>query len=194
MQDLSNGLYRKLVADTLNTNELRKLAKEVTDLKNRKPIIIEKTVIRPEYIEKEIDGVYVEKDSVFIEDFYPQKDNPFLEYTNKFSITTQKGASKFKFNPIELTKVVSEGDNGIFRVDFKGPEWLKVESIDIQATPLVQEKKDKFGILLGIDYGKNINTNEKFLGLNSYIRYNKVYIGGGATSNGDIRGGIKIEF
>ena len=192
LQKLSDGFYRKLLADTLTQKQLNKLAQEVTDLKNRKPIIVEKTIIRPEYIEKEIDGIYVDNDSISIVDYYPQKENPFLEYTNKFSITTQKGNSQFKFNPIELNKVVTEKD-GLYTVDFKGPEWLQVESLDIQARPLAPEKKDRFGILFGVDYGKNLNTNQNIIGIDSYIRFNKFYLGGGINSQGDLKGGIKIE-
>ena len=81
----------------------------------------------------------------------------------------------------------------MYTIDFKGPEWLTVESLDIQAKPLAPEKRDRFGILFGVDYGKNLSNDNQFIEVNSYLRLNKFYLGGGINSQGDIKGGIKIE-
>lgn len=191
---LSDGYYQKLVADTLTKKELKRLAEDIIELKNRKPVSVTKTIIQPVEIRKETDSVSVTKDSVFIEDFYPGKDNSFLKYTNRLSLTTQQGISNFDFQSITLTNVVTKKENGLYQVDFKGPEFLELKSLDIQTEPVIQPVKDNWGTLIGLEYGKNLDSDENIFELNAYQRYKKFYIGGGVSSNKNIKGGFKIEF
>lgn len=194
LQNLGNGFYRKLVSDSLVLKELKKLAEDIVDLKERKPIAVTKTIIRPIEVLKEIDSVEVKKDSVFITDYYPNKDTSFLTYTNRFSLSQQKGISNFKFDSIVLNKVVSKKENGLYQIDFKGPDFLKLESLDIQTEPIKEVKKDNFGVIIGLNYIRSLEDNQQHLGIDSYIRYKKFYIGGGATTQRDINAGVKVEF
>jgi hypothetical protein len=191
---ISDGYYQKLVADTLTGKQLKDLAEEIIELKNRKPIYVTKTIIQPVEVLKETDNITVEKDSVFIEDYYPSKEKPFLKYTNKFSLITEKGTSNFKFEPITLKEVVTEKEDGFYQIDFKGPDFLEVQSINIQTEPIIKYRADNWGTLIGVEYGKNLDTNLNMFEINAYQRYKKFYVGIAVSSNKDLKGGIKIEF
>ncbi len=191
---ISDGYYQKLVADTLTRQQLKKLAEEIVDLKNRKPVSVTTTIIQPVEVLKETDNITKEGDSIFIEDYYPQKENYFLKYTNRLSLTTERGLSNFKFAPISLTQVVTEKEDGLYQVDFKGPDFLEVQSLNIQTEPMADPIIDKWGTLIGIEYGKNLESKESLIELNVYQRYKKFYLGGSVSSNKDVKAGIKIEF
>lgn len=193
LQKINEGHYKKLVADTLTRKQLKALIADVTELKNRKPISLTTTIIKPVEIRKETDQISVEKDSAFIEDYYPNKDNPFLKYTNRFSLSTQKGSSNFSFNAVTLKQVVTKKENGLYQVDFKGPDFLELKSLDIQTEPIVEPVKDNWGTLIGVEYGKNLSSQENVFEVNLYQRYKKFYLGIAASTNKDLKGGIKIE-
>ena len=191
---LSNGYYVRLVADSLTEKQLKRQAEKIIELEGRKPIIVEKIVVVPEYIEKPVDNITVKEDSIYIEDYYPNKQNPFLIYTNTFSYINQEGISKFNFLPITLGKVITEKDNGLYQIDFKGPKWLIVESIDIQAEPLAEETKDNWGTLIGFEYGKTLDIEEDIFEINVYQRYKKFYVGGAISSDKNLKVGLKFEW
>lgn len=190
---MKDGYYQKLVADTLNKREITKLAKEIIELKNRKPIIIQKTVLQPKDTIKVTEKIYLDKDSLFIEDYYPNKENYFLKYSNKISLKDSVGLSNFKFKPLNINIVITE-NNGVFEADIKTPEYLKINKIDIQSEPLEIPKKDNFGILVGTGYGKNFQDNKNYINGNVYIRYKKIYLGLEGNTNNQSLIGVKVEF
>lgn len=163
-------------------------------MQNRKPVSVTRTIIQPVRIEKETDTIEREGDSIRIVDFYPDKLNPFLKYTNNFSLITNTGNSSFNFNPITLTQVVTEKDGGLYQIDFKTPDFLQVNSIDIQTTPMAPPPVDNWGTLIGIEYGKNLESQQNIFEINAYQRYKKFYFGGAVSTNKDVKGGIKFEF
>lgn len=191
---VSNGFYQKIIADTLTKHQLKKLAEEITELKGRKPITITNTVIKPVYMDKPSDIVIVRNDSISITDYYPNKENPFLKYSNKTSLKTKKGRSTFDWKPIKLSQVTTKKDNGLYQVDFKGPDFLEVESLDIQTEPMAEPIKDNRGTLIGIEYGKNLGIEENIFEINVYQRYKKFYLGGAVSTDKDLKAGIKFEF
>lgn len=193
LQKINEGHYRKLVADTLTRKQLKDLIADVTELKNRKPISLTTTIIKPVEIRKETDQISVEKDSVFIEDYYPNKETSFLKYTNRFSLSTQKGLSNFSFNEITLKQVVTKKENGLYQVDFKGPDFLELKSLDIQTEPMSEPVKDNWGTLIGVEYGQNLENKTNIFEVNLYQRYKKIYVGASVSTNKDLKGGIKIE-
>lgn len=190
---VSDGYYQKFIADTLTKAELRRITKELIDIKNRKPISVTNTIIQPKEVIKETDYIDVVEDSIFIEDYYPNKSIGFLKYTNRLSIKSKKGFSKFKFDTISINQVVTKRSDGIYQVDFIGPEFLDLKSISIQAEPMESQEPDNTGLLLGVEYGKNINNDRSFIGADAYFRFKKFYIGIGANTNTDVKAGIKIE-
>lgn len=194
LEKIADGYYQKVVADTLTQKELKRLAEELIDLKNRKPVSITKTVVQPVEIRKEVDSISIQKDSIFIADYYPNKINPFLTYTNRLSLNTETGVSNFNFNQITLSTVVTQKKDGLYQVDFKGPEFLKLKSLDIQTEPTETTSKDNWGTLIGVEYGQNLKNNTNIFEANIYQRYKKFYIGGSVSTNKDLKGGIKFEF
>ena len=183
------------MADTLDKKELHKLAAKIVDLEGREPVIINQTIIKPEDRETTISEIEIKEDSIFVEDYYPNKENPFITYNNKLSTTTSTGIGKFSFTGITLTAVITETDKGIFEADIKVPDFINITKVDIHSKPLdnKKKKKDNFGILIGSNYGKDIKQNKNFIDLNSYVRYKKFYLGGGFNTKGDIRFGGKLE-
>lgn len=194
IKKVSDGYYQKLVADTLTSKELKRLAERIVDLENREPVSVTKTVIQPVKIIKETDSITREGDSISITDFYPNKVNPFLKYTNNFSLVTNKGNSFFDWNPITLTEVVTKKNDGLYQIDFLAPEFIKVNSIDIQTEPMAKPIPDNWGTVIGIEYGKNLETKTNVFEINAYQRYKKIYFGGAISTNKDLKGGIKFEF
>lgn len=190
---IADGYYTKLVADTLTQKQLKKLAEEVIELKNRKPVSVTKTVIQPVRIEKETDTISEIGDSIFITDSYPDKENPFLKYTNRFSLVDKKGVSEFDFSEITLSEVVTKKEDGLYQIDFKGPDFLEVKSINIQTEPQKKNEKDNSGILVGLNIEKDFTNNSTYYNPNAYYRFKKFYIGGGASTKGSGMFGIKIE-
>tara|TARA_R110000868_G_scaffold74337_2_gene214910 strand:- start:30835 stop:31560 length:726 start_codon:yes stop_codon:yes gene_type:complete len=191
--ELSDGYYQKLVADTLTAKQLKKVTSELVELKRRKPISVTSVVAAPKSIKKDVDKVVVEKDSIFVEDYYPDKLKPFLKYTNRISVKTEKGKSEFKFNKIKLTQVVTKKENGLYQVDFVAPEFLDVSSIDIQAEPMKEKEKDNWGTVIGVEYGRNLDSNRDVFGVNLYKRYKRISIGAGIDSDKTVKGGVRIE-
>jgi len=190
---ITDGYYQKLVADTLTKVQLKRLTSQVIGLKGREPVSITTIEAGPKSLQKSTDKVEIKEDSLFIEDYYPDKLKPFLKYTNKISLKTKLGNSNFKFGTIKLTQVVTKKENGLYQIDFITPDFLDVKSIDIQSEPMAKEKKDNWGTLIGIDYGKNLETQKNIFGINIYKRYKKFYIGASIDTDKTVRGGIKIE-
>lgn len=191
---ISEGHYQKLVADSLEIGELKSIIDSVIDLNGRTPKTITKTVIKPIEIIKYVDSTRIKNDSIFITDYYPDKETSFLKYTNRTSLATQKGKSKFNFSPITLNHIVSKKNNGFYTVDFVGPEFIEVESLDMQAEYLPAEEKDNWGTLIGVEYGQNLENQTNIFEINAYQRYKKFYFGGAVSTNKDLKAGIKIEF
>ena len=191
---VTDGFYQKLVADTLTRKQLRSLAEKITGLENREVTSVTTTIIQPKEIVKTTDGIISTTDSLFIEDYYPKKENYFLRYTNRLSKTTEKGISRFSFKEVRIDNVVTKKDNGLYQVDFKGPDFLELRSLDIQMEPIIENKRDNWGTLIGIEYGRNFEVDEQVFGINAYQRYKKVYFGGGISTDETAKVGIKVEF
>ena len=215
LQELSDGYYRRIISDTLSEKQIEKLSKEIIKLKNRKPKVITKIVSEIKEVEKTTDSISKNKDSINIIDYYPNKNNPFIKYTNKFSLDSLKGVSKFSFpNKLTITGVILEREDGIFELDLKTPEFIEVKNIDIQALPMIPKKQDNWGHLVGLNYGKlffqravdvneNASTDLEINGIRNewsfvegsyYLRYKKFYIGVEVNTLQSYSTGIKVEF
>jgi hypothetical protein len=190
---IADGQYQKLVADTLTKVQLKNLAYKYIALKKREPVSVTTIEAGPKSLQKRTDKVEIKEDSLFIEDYYPDKLKPFLKYTNNISLKTKLGNSNFKFSTIKITQVVTKKENGLYQIDFIAPDFLDVKSIDVQSEPMAKEKKDNWGTLIGVDYGKNLESQRNIFGINIYKRYKKFYIGASIDSDKIVRGGIKIE-
>ncbi len=181
------------MADTLTKRQLNNKIDSLVNLKGSIPKSITKTIIQPQKIVKVIDTIYVKNDSIYLEDFYPNKQNPFLKYSAVFNTDNKENSSNFEFQPVTLTHVVSKKEDGLYQIDFKGPEFIDVNSLSVQTEPIEKTKKDNWGTLIGIEYGKKVESKQDIIRVDAYRRYKKVYFGGGITTSKEITGGIKIE-
>lgn len=195
LKELSEGLYTKLVADTLTKRELRhKIDSLQLALKDPKIVTEIKIVIKE--IEKPVDGFVVKDSVVTINDTYPNKENPFVNYNASLNLITKKGVGKFKFTPFKIDLAIGRNKDGTYKINSKVPEFMEITSLDVTATPIspAEDKKDNFGILLGPSIGRDFRSKETFFGLGVDMRIHKFYIGVQGNTNGTASGGIKIEF
>ncbi|MCB1712425.1 MAG: hypothetical protein KDH96_08095, partial [Candidatus Riesia sp.] len=174
--------------------ELNKIVDSLEIELEAKPKVVYKIKYVPKEVEKPVDSIKIDKDSVQVEDYYPQKDNYFVKYKNKISLADSTGIGEWTFQPISLSGVISQREDGIFQADFKTPEWLKIEDVDIQAIPLEPPKIDNFGWILGGGLGKDFKADETFVRLSAGLRYKKFFLDVGATTNQTLDAGIKVEF
>jgi hypothetical protein len=187
--------YRKLVADTLTQRQLSKLVDSLEIELDAKPKIVYVVKATPKEVEKETDSIKIDSTHIDIDSYYPQKKDYFARYQNRITLKDSTGAEKWSFSPISISGVISQRDDGIFTADFKTPEWLKIDNIDIQATPLEIPKPDNFGFILGSSYGHSFKEGgEDYLKVTGGIRYKKVYLEVGGATNSSVEGGLKFEF
>lgn len=122
---VSETQYTKLIADTLTISELRKEIKrlEIENIKKPKTVTVIDWKIRDG--EKTVDTLYLpsEGKKLYISDFYPNKENPFVNYTLRDTI------GKFKFYPQQIAIVVSENKDGTWKTDVKGSDYFEITDI-----------------------------------------------------------------
>ncbi|AGO47592.1 structural protein [Cellulophaga phage phi4:1] len=193
LREINKGYYEKLVADTLTKSEMREKIKELgIDLKNAQ--LAQKIVFVPVDKKTVITEVVKTDTTLTFEDYYPQKDNFFVKHTTGYNTKTNVALGEFNFNPITLALGIAQQSDGTYKVATKLPEFFKINSIDVQSLPLTPVKKDVFGVLVGVDYVQPLHREGFDIDINSYIRINKVYIGGGYRTDNTLKGGFKIEF
>lgn len=193
LRKVKEGYYKKLVADTLTQIELNKIVDSL-ELLTENPKIVEVIKIVPKEVEKEVDKVVVKDSTLEIEDFYPNKENPFIRYNSKINLLTQKGKSKFTPYPFDIVLSIGQKEDGTFELDSKLPEIFNVTDIQVQATPMTPEKKDNFGILLGAGGGKNFHLQDPYIRVNTGIRYKKTYLQLGGNTNNTADLTLTFEF
>ena len=190
---LENGIYKKLVADTLEIKELKELVKEL-QIKVENPIIVERIVVKPADTVKDIDSIYINEGKAIITDFYPNKDNYFVRYQNEFTLENPKGKSEWKFNELPIDIVIGEKEDGTFEANLKAPDFIKVGKLDVSGIRIKPDKVDNFGVLLGAGYGKDFGTGTDYLEVGGGMRFKKTYLilEGNTNKQADI--GLKFEF
>lgn len=190
---IKDGEYQKLLADTLTRVQLRKKIKELgIDLENA--LLAQKIVLAPRDTIKIIEDIKVTDTTLTFMDFYPKKEDFFVKHIISLSTKDTTATGEFNFNPITMSLAVGEQEDGTYKVITKLPEYFNINSIDVQSLPMDSNKKDNFGVLVGVDYVKGLNNTTDNIDFNSYLRINKFYIGGGFRTDNTIKGGIKIEF
>lgn len=190
--EIREGLYTKLVADTLTIRELNKLNDSLNlELKDPKEVV----VVKWKYKESisPIDNVEVTDSIVKITDYYPNKEDRFITYSGEVNKNTESGVGNFKFETQELKLGIGQNKDGTYSVNTGVPEYLKITDIDVRSLPIEKVKSDDFGWLLGASIGKDLKDAENYLKVSAGIRYKKIYLKAGAGSNGTTEVGIDIE-
>lgn len=103
----------------------------------KKPKTIIETDVRIEKGEKVVDTVFLptQNSKLYVSDYYPNKENPFVNYSLKDTV------GKFKFYPVKLSLVISENKDGTFQVDTKMPEYFTI--VGIKATGVRTKEEDR---------------------------------------------------
>lgn len=189
LQKINEGLYSKLIADTLKKKELEKEIKEL-GIKLKEALAVGEIELQPETIIKEvIDTVYIDslKRTAYIKDFYPDKEEVFVEYSANIDIEKGTTSSRWEFRPIPINIVMGYNDKNELVVLSKVPEYIKINNLSLQSRPQEKTKKKTFGWITGVGAGIDLDNKYKYLTLNTGIRISKSYLMIGAGTNNNIQ-------
>lgn len=186
-------LYEKLVADTLSKKQLREKIKEL-GLELENALLAQKIVFVPRDTIKIIEDIKTTDTTLTFTDYYPKKEGYFVRHITNHNTKDTTATGEFGFNPITMSLGISEQKDGTYKVTTKMPDYFNINSIDVQSLPIEKEEKDNWGILVGADYVNDFDSENKFLDVNSYLRYKKFYIGGGFRTDNTVKAGLKFEF
>jgi hypothetical protein len=194
LRKISDTQYEKLVADTVTKRDMIKILKQMElDIKN--PKIITRIEYKQKDVEKDIDHLTVENDSVHIEDYYPSKEKQTLKYTGDVNLTTKKGRGKFEFKPQKLDLVISETDKGMWKATLKTDnEFVEVNSLDVQTLPVTIEKQKNWKYFCGAKYNTNSNKTNKNYEIIGGFRYKKLNLLGSINTNTQLGIGLMLDF
>jgi len=91
---------------------------------------------------------------------YPDAKNSFITWNGFVNRKTAFYRGEFSFGKLPLQIVMTETDRGIWKSRLIGPEWLIVDSMEINSLPLpTPEKQSYFSLLFGAGYQKSFNTS-----------------------------------
>lgn len=91
---------------------------------------------------------------------YPDEKNSFITWNGFVNRKTAFYKGEFTFGKLPLQIVMTETDRGIWKSRLIGPEWLIVDSMDINSLPLpTPEKQSKWGLLLGGGFQSSFTQN-----------------------------------
>jgi hypothetical protein len=174
-----DGQYAKLV-DYFNTEkelnqQLKNQNKELFDLikkQDEKLLMINNTVISMKQEIAEGFGNINEEDTnlIDIKLTYPNEGDTFITWDGYVNRNNAFYSGNWEFGKLPLQVIMTETDRGLWKSRLVGPEWLLVDSIEVNSLPLPTiEKKSNFGLFLGGGYVNSFDPN----GVNA------VSIGGG---------------
>ena len=186
LKKISEDQYEKLVADTVTKRDMAKIIKELEiDVKN--PKIITRIEYRQKDVEKPMDNVIVENDSVHIEDYYPSKEKQTLKYTGGISLVTKQGKGKFQFQPQRLDLVISETDKGIWKATLKtDSEFVEVNSLDVHTLPVAEQKIKNWKYFGGFKYNTTSDKVTQSYEILGGFRYKKLNVLGSMNTNSQL--------
>lgn len=174
LRQVTDTQYRKLLDDRFSKKDLKKIIDSLglEMIKNPNTVIVKEIQIRE--VSKPVDKLVYIDGKVEVEDFYPNKENPFIQYTLKDT------TSNFKFYPFEMTMVVSENRDGTWQVDSKVPEFMKVSRIDAVAQPKKTERKRPF--IVGAGYTRYSDKNS--FEVSAGVKIKNIFITGSTNTEG----------
>jgi uncharacterized membrane-anchored protein YhcB (DUF1043 family) len=164
-----NGQYTKLV-DYFNTekelnNQLKEQNKELYKLikkQEEKLLMINNTVISLQGQLDEGFGSINEEDTnrIDLELKYPNEGDNFITWDGYINRNNAYYNGEWKFGKLPLQIILTETERGMWRSRLIGPEWLVVDSMEINSLPLPKiEKQSNFGLILGGGYVVSFNPN-----------------------------------
>jgi len=165
----TEGQYAKLVNYFNSEKDLnRQLKEQNEDLyklikeQDERLLMINNTIVTLE--DKMMEGFgTINKDDTNKIDLklnYPDKENSFITWDGFVNRKTAFYKGEFSFGKLPLQIVMTETDRGIWKSRLIGPEWLIVDSMEINSLPLPSpEKVSNFSLMFGGGYQKSFNTS-----------------------------------
>ena len=193
LDSIAEGRYRKLVADTLTIKQLGREVDSLMDIKNE-PKVVFKSTFKPNNLDKDITNINNKDSIILIDDYYPTKDDFFINYKAKLNFGSQIYTARWNFSSININGVLSQNSDGTIQADVQLPEYVTLNTLDILSQPQNKStKKDDFGLLFGAS--RYWNPQDKgFYGVNAGVRYKKVYILSSFNTNNSIGVNLNYEF
>ena len=153
----AEGQYAKLVDNYQTEKDLNKavsesnkeLYKTIKD-KDERILSLKKAIISLQEAESEGSVTVNEKDSSILELTlrYPDPDSSFINWDGSISMLDYKYSGKWSFGSLPLQIVLTETERGMWNSRLIGPNWLKVDSMEIKSLPkeeIADVKKFRFG-------------------------------------------------
>lgn len=162
-----DGQYAKLVNYFNTQKDLNKQLKEQNESlyklikkQDEKLLMINNTIITLKSEISEGFGNFNEKDTNLIDLTlkYPNDDNSFIEWGGFINRNTAFYNGEWTFGKLPLQIILTETDRGIWKSRLIGPEWLIVDSMDINSLPFPKQETPKnLSFMFGSGYVKSFN-------------------------------------
>jgi predicted RND superfamily exporter protein len=169
-QKEADGRYAKLVNYYSNQNEMMQSIgeknKELSKLlksQGEKILMLNESIISLEGSVNSGDISFEGPDSniINLSMKYPDSDDPFINWNGKIFTDKSTYSGEWKFGKLPIEILLTETDRGLWKSRIIGPDWLKVDSINVKSLPpkdfSSEEEFRKFGLIFGGGYLKSIN-------------------------------------
>lgn len=165
----AQGQYAKLVNYFNSEKDLNRQLKEQNgDLfrliknQNERLLMINNTIVTLEG--KIVDGFGTinksDTNKIDLKLNYPNKENSFISWNGFVNKKTAFYKGEFSFSKLPLQIILTETERGIWKSRLIGPEWLIVDSMDINSLPLpTPEKISNWSLFFGGGYQKSYRNN-----------------------------------
>lgn len=164
-----DGQYAKLVNYFNSEKDLNRQLKEQNEglftlikKQNERLLMINNTIVTLEGKMTEGFGSINKDDTnkIDLKLDYPTTENSFISWNGFVNRKTAFYKGDFTFGRLPLQIVLTETERGIWKSRLIGPEWLIVDSMDINSLPLpTPEKVNNWGLFFGGGYQKSFNSN-----------------------------------
>lgn len=119
---------------------------------------------------------------------YPTEGETFITWDGYVNRRNAFYKGEWKFGKLPLQVILTETDRGIWKSRLIGPEWLLVDSMEVNSLPIpVPEKPNNFGLLFGGGFIKTFNPNGfNAISLGGGFKYKSHHLILNATTNREI--------
>lgn len=91
---------------------------------------------------------------------YPSESDNFISWDGYVNRNNAFYSGEWKFGRLPLQIILTETERGMWRSRLIGPDWLVVDSMEINSLPIPKlEEEGGFGLVLGGGYVRSFNPN-----------------------------------
>jgi hypothetical protein len=197
-----DGQYAKLVYYFDSQKDLMNQLKESNDdlaktvkKQDERILMLTNTVISMESKMSSGDLAQNEEDSTIFDMSlkYPNSEESFINWDGSIFTKTKTYQGEWTFGSLPLQVVLTETDRGLWKSRLIGPDWLLVDSIQVNSLPPQDfsnlPKPSNWGIYLGGGYVRNFNTNATTtdgLSIGTGVRFKNHNVIINGTTNGTV--------